>query len=49
MKHRFALITLLTAVLLAGGTTAHAQEKKAGRPSAGERKVTITLVRWPYT
>jgi len=49
VKHRFALITLLAAVLLAGGTTAHVQKKEPGRPSNAARKVTITLVRWPYT
>ena len=49
MKHRLALITLLTAALLAGATTAHVQKKEPGRPSNAARKVTITLVRWPYT
>jgi hypothetical protein len=49
VKHRFALITLLTTVLLAFGTTAHVQQKEPGRPSKAARKVTITLVRWPYT
>jgi len=49
VKHRLALTTLLTAVLLAGGTTAHVQEKEPGRPAGAARKVTITLVRWPYT
>ena len=49
MKHRLALFTLLTAVLLTGGTTAHVQKKSPGRPAAAAWKVTITLVRWPYT
>ena len=49
MKHRLALFTLLAAVLLAGAATAHVQEKEPGRPPDAARKVTITLVRWPYT
>ncbi len=49
MRHRFALITLLAAVLLAGGTTAHVRQKEPGRAPAAARKVTVTLVRWPYT
>ena len=47
MKHRFALITLLAVALLAGATAAHVQEK--GGPLSAAGKVTITLVRWPYT
>jgi hypothetical protein len=49
VKHRLALFTLLTAALLAGGPTAQVQKKGPGRPAAAARKVTITLVRWPYT
>jgi hypothetical protein len=49
VRHRFALITFLTAVLLAGGTTAHVRQKEPGPTPAAARKVTVTLVRWPYT
>ena len=49
MRHRFALITFMTALLLAGGTTAHVRQKEPDRTSAAARKVTVTLVRWPYT